>query len=661
MVAITLRDSAGATDYPSGLQVTQSLTALPSGRDFSAASESLRVTRFVQPWIPAQGAPVNANPSFAGGLSTGWTVVNGFFAVSGSPPSGCPQQYAAQFTNNGIALGFIEGSIPFTLIPVTSPLMTCWVYSLSGLATIGFTWQNASHGTISTSTATFTVPPSTWVQLPYAANPPASAVYAIAMVGPDALSNSIWTTQVNVTFQAPLSTAPSPAVFVKQVMPVMHVQNLVTGQWLHRNVQGITQPSVTWNLNAADSFTCTLSPPRPDMMDPTGNPLLAEWRDACYLEQDGQLKWGGILTSSGITGPSWQMTFTGFAGYPAGITYEGANYTVTFREAMTVIRYLWQWVQSQYSNIGMVVDPKNTGVLLGAQLPSIPVTDRLGQPSATGSHQLWISHPDQFQQGMVIRVGNEGTTYTIASMVGHIANLTTRLKGVSSRYVTGAVVTQVVPPNPFSLYWYNSTDIGQEIEQIRQEAVFDWREVHKWADPAKTAVTHTWTTGVPRLGARRSELRFAEGENIVSPATTTRDGSAYADRVIGLGYGSGTTTVRADVSEDSGRLHRPYIYTNAGATTTARITVMARKQLLARHNIDTVTQITVKNHPNAPFGSFFVGDDIPVILCTSWRNALIWSRITSITQDPTTNLMTLTMARSDSFTYIAETGQGGTL
>ena len=89
--------------------------------------------------------------------------------------------------------------------------------------------------------------------------------------------------------------------------------------------------------------------------------------------------------------------------------------------------------------------------------------------------------------------------------------------------------------------------------------------------------------------------------------------------------------------------------------------VKAQRQLQARSNLDTVTQITVGNHPNAPFGSFMPGDDILVMLASGWRVDQIWSRITAMSQDPTTDQMTLTLARSDSFTYMAESGQAGTI
>jgi hypothetical protein len=91
------------------------------------------------------------------------------------------------------------------------------------------------------------------------------------------------------------------------------------------------------------------------------------------------------------------------------------------------------------------------------------------------------------------------------------------------------------------------------------------------------------------------------------------------------------------------------------------MTVAARKVLTSKEALDTPTQVVVKNHQHAPFGSFGCGDDILVTLATGWRKAQIWCRILQIQQDPTTNLMTLTLARSDSFTYMAQSGQAGTI
>jgi hypothetical protein len=652
-------ESGGASD---ALSVTVQQSSPPPMAERGAASDTITVTRWVLPPVPPQGTPANANPYFTAS-GAGWTPTNGTFTVTSTPPAGCPQPLAGVYANNGITPGAMEetGS-PVPLIANTSVLVTAWVYTTAPSVSIGFDWLNASLGYISTATIAYPVPPGTWVQLAYAVNPPwASApAWARPRVGAGTLGATVSAAAVIVTHQQAAVTSPAPAVFVRSAMPVMHCQNLITGQWLHRDVQGITSPSVTWALNAADSYTCTLSPPRPDMMTAAGEPLLTEWRDACYLEEDGQIRFGGILTSSTFDGPSWTQTWTGFAAYPNGQTYEGINYTATRVDAMTVVRYLWNWTMAHLSDIGMTLPAANAGVLLGAQLPAVPLSDKLNAPSKTGGTTLSIAHPDPWRAGMVIRVGDEGSTYVIKSMSGHIATLTTKLRGASGRYVLNAVVYQVLTPEPFTLNWWNSTDIGNEIDMIRTEAVFDWREAHRWSGPDKAGVTHHWVAGVPRLGSRRTDLRFCEGENITA-AVVTRDGSQYADRVIALGYGSGSATIRAEANDVSGRLHRTFVFTDAALQTTARASAAGRKVLASMVNIDAVTSVTVINHPHAPFGSFQPGDDILVQLCTGWRHASIWSRITSITQDPTTSVMTLGLARSDSFTYLAESGQGGTL
>ena len=159
----------------------------------------------------------------------------------------------------------------------------------------------------------------------------------------------------------------------------------------------------------------------------------------------------------------------------------------------------------------------------------------------------------------------------------------------------------------------------------------------------------------------RKDRRVCEGENIIQPATVTRDGTRYAQRVIGIGNGQGSSTIRSTVTGSGGRLARSFVYTDQTVKTTARMTSIARKVQQTMDNIDEVTQIIVKNHPHAPFGGFFCGDDIDVTLCTGWRNVNIKSRITSMTQDPTTDLMTISLARSDSFTYMAQSGQDGSI
>lgn len=531
----------------------------------------------------------------------------------------------------------------------------------------------------------------------------------------------------------------SPA-FIRSQMPRMHVQNLLTGAWWHRDVQGLVSPSITWALNAADTFSCTLAPPRPDMMDASGNALLLEWRDAIYLEESDEVRFGGIVTSSTMAGPQWQVTATGFAGYATGMPYEGPNITRTNIDALDAVRTIWSWLQSQPGgNIGLELGTAKAGFNLGAQIPpgiqtvisakanagqnyvwlgdataftgkesiaiagypytisrvvtnaagkatgQVFLTTALGEPhnvndpvaqtspvrttlsraAANAANNVWLADSSAFANGEIITIG--GDMYTVNQVLtgatsGLPSGNITLMTNLRKAYGAGTAVIQVRTITPWQMLWYNSTDCGQEIGSIQQEAIFDWREHHYWSDRTKGTIRHQLTFGVPRIGTRLTGLRFAEGENIIQAVTVTRDGSKYANDVIGLGAGQGSATIRTQAANlNTGRLRRSYIYTDQTIYTLARLAVKAQKVLTSMQNIDTVTTIVVKNHPNAPWGSFSPGDDIPVMLASGWRNAVVWSRITAMTQDPTTDLMTLTLARSDSFTYMPQTGQAGTL
>lgn len=463
----------------------------------------------------------------------------------------------------------------------------------------------------------------------------------------------------------------APVVFTPGTTPRMYVQNLLTGAWVHRDLSAIVQPVITWNLNGADTFTCSMSPPKPDILDSTGNPLFNEWQHACYLEQGNAVLFGGILLSSQFNGAQWQMNWQGFAGYPSGMPYEGPNINRNNYEALDAVRYLWSWLQSQPDgDLHLDIDAHtSSGVKLGAQPSAVAAQSVLLRAVDKGSETLIlqsvVAHDGfpAFASGMQILLGGSASNqqqYTIKSVAtdGRILHLTSK---VTVHHDAGAQVTQVVPNTPYTLRWWNSTDCGQEIQSIQQEAVFDWTETHSWQDSSKQVMRHHISFNVPRRGARRTSIRFAEGENLFPSSQVTRDGTTFANNVIGLGAGQGQYQIRSSVARRNGRLRRTQIYQDQTVATTARMSSKAQRVLASLININTPTSVVVRDHPNAPFGSFTIGDDILVILNSGWQNQSVWCRITSMAQDPTTNLITLTMLRSDSYSYLAQSGQAGTI
>lgn len=460
---------------------------------------------------------------------------------------------------------------------------------------------------------------------------------------------------------------PAAAVFIPSSMPRMHLQNILTKQWVHRDVQNITSPLVTWNLNAAGTFSCAISPPRSDLMDATGNPLPQIWQTACYLEQADHILFGGILTQMQPNGPALTLGFTEFNGYANGMPYEGPNISTSSIDALDAVREIWQWLQSfPNSDLGLILDAQQYGLTLGQTAP-FSVQSILTQDANPGDTKIFIKVPlpvpgqkqaPAFAKGQRVQVGNGGETHKIKD--SDIDNLVLA-EQMNSYQPAGSNVGQIQPVTPYTLDWWNSTDCGQEIASIMAEAPFDFREKHFWQDAAKSQVKHKLDFGVPRLGARRTDLRFVEGENIVVPSPGNQDGTSFGNDVTVIGAGSGSLSVRAKVAVVDGRLRRTYVYTDQTIVRPDRAAAKGRRALSAVEPVDKIESITVSNHPNAPFGTFFVGDDIPVQLASGWRNALIWCRITSIQQNPQIPIMTISLARSDSFTYMAQTGSAGTI
>jgi hypothetical protein len=142
--------------------------------------------------------------------------------------------------------------------------------------------------------------------------------------------------------------------------------------------------------------------------------------------------------------------------------------------------------------------------------------------------------------------------------------------------------------------------------------------------------------------------------------TVTNRGTSYANEVIGLGAGSGSTMLRSVAASSDGRLLRRLAYTDQSLTTAQAVAAAARKELVASQGLDEVTSLTVQQHPHAPLGSYAVGDDIPITLHGPGGERTIWHRITSYTNDQSGTDVDLTTARSDTFTYLpADTSGGG--
>lgn len=202
---------------------------------------------------------------------------------------------------------------------------------------------------------------------------------------------------------------------------------------------------------------------------------------------------------------------------------------------------------------------------------------------------------------------------------------------------------------PYVLTWWEGPDCGAELSELAAETPFDFTESHTWA--GADTVTHEVRVHYPRAGRRRDDLVFEQGANVTQVVEVARDTAGYANIVVMVGKGEGNAIVRGEDSVRDGRLRRPAVYTDKLAATTARANAIARRERLARSYGDAVDSITVREHPNAPIGSWDLGDDILVSAILPWLGRVqLWHRIMgwSLLSESTAQLQ---LQRSDTFRY----------
>lgn len=204
------------------------------------------------------------------------------------------------------------------------------------------------------------------------------------------------------------------------------------------------------------------------------------------------------------------------------------------------------------------------------------------------------------------------------------------------------------PAEPYLLAWYETPDCGDELDSLVQEASYDYTESHSWDGDT---IRHEVRYAYPRLGRRRDDLAFVQGDNVTAVVAFDSVADDYANGVVGIGAGEGRKTVRSETAVVDGRMRRVAVYTDKAVSNRARLDLRTREELGRRRGLLHITSIDVVDHPNAPFGSWSVGDDILVRASVPWLGDVdLWCRVTgwTLTGESTASL---TLARSDFYTY----------
>ncbi|WP_404974807.1 hypothetical protein [[Kitasatospora] papulosa] len=182
--------------------------------------------------------------------------------------------------------------------------------------------------------------------------------------------------------------------------------------------------------------------------------------------------------------------------------------------------------------------------------------------------------------------------------------------------------------------WWDSQSIGDMVDDlVSGEATPDYTCTTTWTAD-KTAPVRRIRLGWPRLGARRTDITFSSGVNIIEDPEVPFSGDEYAQVVIGMGAGDGSAKRRQVSAVRNGRLRLEHVadFPDVKANDTlASLTSAERKR---REVLGSVDQITIRDTTAAPFGAWQVGDDVYVRVHNAWVDYVGWRRITGWTIRP---------------------------
>ncbi|MFC7794663.1 hypothetical protein [Streptomyces cinereoruber] len=223
---------------------------------------------------------------------------------------------------------------------------------------------------------------------------------------------------------------------------------------------------------------------------------------------------------------------------------------------------------------------------------------------------------------------------------------------------TTSTSTIGTPADPYKFNAWETPNLGEKLDELADgDATPDYTCTTEW-NATRTAVVKRLRIGWPRLGARRTDISFVSGVNVLGNPQIVMSGDDYAQVVIASGQGDGSAKRRQTSAVRDGRLRMEHVLDLPDIKANDVLAARAARERIRRQRLGTVTEVTVRDHPAAPLGSWQVGDDIYTRIYNAWTTYTGWCRITGWTTRPDSDggpQATVQLAPADSYQY------GGTI
>jgi hypothetical protein len=191
------------------------------------------------------------------------------------------------------------------------------------------------------------------------------------------------------------------------------------------------------------------------------------------------------------------------------------------------------------------------------------------------------------------------------------------------------------PSDVHHSYWYDTKSLGDQVDElVSDQGTPEYTCTTSW-NSSKTDVIKRIKLGWPRLGTRRRDIEFSSGVNIIDDPEKTISGDEYAQVVIGTGAGDGSAKLRQISAVRNGRLRLEAVAAWPEINGNDVLKQRVEWERAWRQTMGAVEQVTIRDTPAAPFGSWQVGDDIYTRVHNDWTSFTGWCRVTGWRIRPT--------------------------
>lgn len=195
-------------------------------------------------------------------------------------------------------------------------------------------------------------------------------------------------------------------------------------------------------------------------------------------------------------------------------------------------------------------------------------------------------------------------------------------------------------------------DCGDYIDALAKDSPFDYREESEW-NAERTDIIKRIHLGYPRLGDNQTHLAFVLNENVISAQPTTEAKIDWVSDIGISGWYPGVEYSAELANADPDRLRRYLNEQDLLIDSNERAAAWAHRKLARRQAPPYWETITIiPDHPNAPLGTFDVGDTITVSGYMPFVGDLVQDhKIMAISFDEKSNTCQLSLKAEGMFNY----------